>query len=152
MRPEYMLFVATSSTSVLLFVLLFFPEISIRPHFPPAGPCLVPCSQCDLPWLPYLNHHPYLPQHPNILCFLLWFVFPLLLSHRMAHDSIILVHCLPLPVEWMKAFGEQGFQTVLFIAESSASTTVAFTWDDYNKYILNELDEQVDLQKMNFLL
>lgn len=52
----------------------------------------------------------------------------------------------------MKAFGEQGFQTVLFIAESSASTTVAFTWDDYNKYILNELDEQVDLQKMNFLL
>lgn len=48
----------------------------------------------------------------------------------------------------MKAFGEQGFQTVLFIAESSESTTVACIWDDYNNYMLNELDEQVDLQKM----
>lgn len=85
-------FVAPSSTSVLLVVLLFFPEMTPSP-----SSCGLFDLQGHLSWLPYLTTT--LPSS-SISAFpipLLWFVFLLLLYHHLTHSYVILIHYLRPP-------------------------------------------------------
>lgn len=142
MRPEHTLTGAASSTSLLLVDVPFLPwNIHMAPLPPPMELCLMLCSWCGLSWLPYLAPFPSPAfQHSPS-------PFSDLLYQHLTHDYIV-VYLSQQNVTFMRT----RVQIFPFITGLPVCRTVPGTWEDYSVYMLHELNGQIVIYKMNFLV